>query len=86
MDRDLRPGRGAAFALAALVLLLFAVAIPLGETAHQNVAANAASGVPLIAAFLAVGLVVAARQPRHPIGWMLLLIAFFFILNADASA
>ncbi len=82
----MRRGRAAAFALAAVVLVLFAVAIPLGEAAHQNVATNAASGTPLIAAFLAVGLVVAARQPRHPIGWMLLLIAFFFILNADASA
>ncbi|HEY3766390.1 MAG TPA: hypothetical protein VGL44_14620 [Gaiellales bacterium] len=82
----MRRGRGAAFALAALVVVLFAVAIPLGQAAHQNIATNVASGTPLIVAFLAVGLVVAARQPRHPIGWMLLLIAFFFILNVDASA
>jgi hypothetical protein len=82
----LRPATGVAFALAALVAVLVAAAIPLGEAAHQDLLANAAAGIPLIVAFVAVGATVAARLPRHPMGWMFLLIALLFILNTDASS
>ena len=75
----------AATALGGVVVVLLAAAVALGEMAHQSVVSSAASGAPLIVAFLVVGVVVARRQPRHPIGWMLLGMALFFMVTADAS-
>jgi hypothetical protein len=60
-----------ATALAAMVVLLAAAVIPLGMLAHQSVLANATqliTGLPLGVA----GFIVARRQPRNRIGWLLL--------------
>ncbi len=68
----------------ALLLGLMAASIPLLESAHRSLAANAATA-PLILAFGVVGAVVATRRPRHPTGWILLGIALSFVVSGDAS-
>jgi hypothetical protein len=70
--------------LGALVLLLLAVAVPLGRLVHHGWVSNAAGG-PAVFAFAVVGVVVARQQPRHPMGWILLGIGAGFALNTDAS-
>jgi hypothetical protein len=73
-----------ALVLGALVLVLAAAGLPLGDMAHQLGRLDAAQ-VVLALLFAAVGVVVAWHQPRNPIGWILLGSAGFFSLNADAS-
>jgi hypothetical protein len=63
----------AASALGALVLLLAVAVVPLSLWARQDLVGNTAElsiGVPMGA----VGFLVARRQPRNPIGWLLLVI------------
>ena len=73
-----------AAALAVVVVLLAAALVPLSLLARQN----ALSNVGLNGVFLpmaAVGLVVARRQPRNPIGWLLLAAPAGQLLSADAA-
>jgi hypothetical protein len=70
--------------LAVLVLALACAVVPLTRLTHQS-ELGATSGVPLLAAFAGMGVLVARRQPRHPMGWILLGIALGFVLNTDAS-
>ena len=42
--------------------------------------------MPLILGWGVIGFVVARKQPRHPMGWLLLAAAIFFMLNGDASS
>jgi hypothetical protein len=53
-----------------MLIVLAAAVIPLATLTHQNDAA--VSGTPLTLAFGLVGLAVAIRQPRNPVGWCLL--------------
>jgi hypothetical protein len=74
-----------ATALAVVVLLLAAAVIPLGMLAHQSVLANAMqliTGLPLGV----VGFIVARRQPRNPIGWLLLAVPVGVLLSLNAAA
>jgi len=77
------PGR-VALALAALVLLLAAAVIPLSLLARQDVLGNTAQlaiGLPMCA----VGVLVARRQPRNPIGWLLLVVPVCVLASLDAA-
>ncbi len=74
-----------ASAIALLTLLLAAALIPLSVLARQNVASNAGQVVTYLA-IAATGLVVARRQPRNPIGWLLLAIPVGVLLNKDSQA
>jgi len=74
-----------AIALGGLTLALFVAAFPLTRLVHQSTQSNLGQAVVALA-FLLVGLVVAWRQPAHPMGWMLLGVAFFFLLDGDASS
>jgi hypothetical protein len=79
-----RPPSVVALALAVLVLLLAVAVIPLSVLARQGVLANTAQlaiGVPMCA----VGFLVARRQPRNPIGWLLLVVAVGVLLSLDAA-
>jgi hypothetical protein len=65
-----------------VALLLLLAAIPLEALWPGTLAAGSgtgalgdATGVALVLAFAGVGVVVARRQPRNPIGWLLLLAA-----------
>ena len=71
-----RPASSLAVLLASVLLVVMVVAIvPLAFAAHQP--ANSAFPIAFAPAFGAVGAVVALRQRRNPIGWILLAIAFF---------
>jgi hypothetical protein len=71
--------------LAVLVVVLAAGFIPLLVVSHQSVSSSAdqmAEFLPIAA----VGLIVARRQPRNPIGWLLLIAAADVFLSDDAGA
>jgi hypothetical protein len=70
--------------LAVLVVLLAAAAVPLNILARQNVLVNAAEllvSVPMGV----VGLIVARRQPRNPIGWLLLAVMSGIVISLVAD-
>jgi hypothetical protein len=85
-----RPSRYAlvAWGLATLTVALIAGIALLGTVIGGSVAANGGSVLAIITAFLAVGLVVALRQPRNPVGWVLLWTALptAFIIAAPQYA
>ena len=66
------------------VVLLAAVA-PVTTLARQSVF-NALIQIPYFLPFSLVGFVVARRQPRNPIGWIMLAIAPVYMLGADCGA
>jgi hypothetical protein len=70
--------RVAVLALSALTLALAATAVPLDVLSRQGSPAE-----PLVAAgsFTAVGLVVARRHPRNPMGWLLAAIGILILLT-----
>ena len=71
--------------LGVVTLVLLAVNLPLVALAHEftfsNLALGAFPGLP----FAVVGTVVANRQPRNPIGWVLLAGGFLAALCSDAG-
>jgi hypothetical protein len=74
----------AALALGTLVLLLAVAVIPLSLWARQDLLGNTAElaiGVPMGA----VGFLVARRQPRNPIGWLLLIVPVGVLASIDAG-
>jgi hypothetical protein len=74
-----------ASALCAVVLALMVPAIPLDRaTSHVSTAADLSSLV-VVFPFALVGVVVARRQPRNGLGWLMLATALFFVVQADAS-
>lgn len=60
--------------LGGLALVLIAASFPLSVLAHQFTLGWLAQPLLMIP-FAAVGLVVASREPRNPIGWLLMVIA-----------
>ncbi len=75
-----------ALVLGGLVLVLMIADVPLARLAHQSLNSSGGSTpVWFSAAFGAVGLVVAWRKPRNPLGWILLGGAAFGVLSEDAS-
>ena len=76
----------AAAVLGTLVLALVIAEPLLARLARQSVkASNGSVQVWFSAAFGVVGLVVAVRKPRNPLGWLMLAVAGFWALNEDAS-
>jgi len=67
--------------LGALVLALNAIAIPLAGLTVLNIGSDL-----LNLTFAGAGVVVARRQPRNPIGWILLIFIFLALLGDDAGA
>jgi hypothetical protein len=69
----------------ALVLVLAVLSLPLAHaTAGQSVA-GAGGDLVIVVPFALVGTIVAYRQSRNAIGWILLGFALFFTLDSDAS-
>ena len=77
---------GGALALSAVVVVLAVVYVPLFLAAPEAVY-GAIPGNSLIEAlvFAAIGLLVARRQPRHRVGWVLLGVALLLALMSDGS-
>jgi hypothetical protein len=69
--------------LGTLVLLSVVATVPLSVLTHQDEAGLTALVIGIPAA--AVGLVVARRQPRNPLGWLLLAIGACLTLANDGS-
>ena len=71
--------------LGVVTLVLLAVNLPLVALAHEftfsNLALGAFPGLP----FVVVGTVVANRQPRNPVGWLLLVTGFLVVLCSDGG-
>jgi hypothetical protein len=78
-----RPGM--ATALAAASALLFAAAIPIAHTAHRLDIGNFLSTLLIVGPYAGVGMLVARRQPRNAVGWMMLLAGLFFVINVVCS-
>jgi len=72
-----------AFELAAVVLVLAVVGVLLAVATH--LVGTVSSAIAVGTAFGVVGIVVAARQPRNPMGWILLGATAFLFLSVDAS-
>jgi hypothetical protein len=62
----------AATALVVLGVLLAAISIPLYATSRQNWQVNGGENLVVALIFAAVGVAIVRRQPRNPIGWILL--------------
>ena len=71
--------------LGALALGLGAAAIALIGLAGQLTIHNGGAGVVIVLTFAGVGVLVARRQPRNPIGWMLLIFTTLYTLGASAT-
>jgi hypothetical protein len=78
--------RVVAWAGGILLLALVAASEPLESAAHQSSTASDVGGLVAVAAFGGVGVVVAMRQPRNVMGWILLGIPVCLVLNTDMSA
>ena len=79
-------GAEAAFAAGLLTVLLAAAMAPLAVAAHQNPATTVTETLGVTLPFAAVGMIVAARQPRNPVGWLMLCFALGFLLSTDAGS
>ena len=66
-------------------LVLLAVNLPLVALAHQFTFSNLSLGIWVGLPYAIVGTIVARRQPRNPVGWLLLAGAFFAALCSDAG-
>ena len=74
-----------ATAVCAVVVALMALGIPLDRaTSHVSTGGDLSSLV-VVLPFALVGVVVARRQPRNGVGWILLATALFFVVQGDAS-
>jgi hypothetical protein len=75
---------GAALVVGALIVVMLACVAVIQSAAHQT----KLSGLGLVALYLSfglVGVVVAWHQPRNSIGWVLLGVTFFFLLDGLGS-
>ena len=71
--------------LAALAVLLAGASVLLYALTHQNVLANGGQNIVLAVIFGSVGLVIARRQPRNPIGWLMLAGPALALLSVDGT-
>jgi hypothetical protein len=76
---------GTATVLGVLVLVLAVATLTLTGFDHQLAISATGSGVVIVLMYAGVGLVVARRQPRNPIGWLLLIFTVLYVLGAGAS-
>ena len=58
--------------LVVLAVLLAAASVPLYAMTHQNWLVNGIGNIVVAVLFAVVGFVIVRRQPRNPIGWILL--------------
>jgi hypothetical protein len=68
-----------ALAVGVLTLLLALASVPLAVLAHRFSGSNTAAPDVFALMFTSVGVVIARRQPRNPIGWLLLAIALALV-------
>jgi hypothetical protein len=71
--------------LGALALVDLAASVPLSSLSHQLTFSDTFAGVAITACFGGVGVVVARRQPRNPLGWLLIGFVLLAGLSVDAG-
>ncbi len=76
---------GTATVLSVLVLVLAVATLTLTGFDHQLTIRITGSGAAIVLMYAGVGLVVARRQPRNPIGWLLLIFTVLYVFGAGAS-
>ncbi len=84
MTAGARPYSKLALWLGAAAAVLIVASFPLSALAHQ-LTFGGVGQLLLMIPFAAVGALVASRQPRNPIGWLLLAIAVTASYGADAG-
>jgi hypothetical protein len=67
-----------------VTLLLLVAGVPLAIATDQ--VSGALAEFPLMVPFGVVGLLIARRQPTNPIGWIMLAVAGFYTVGADAGS
>ena len=72
--------------LGVLVLVLSAATLTLKGFDHQLTTSGTWSGIAIVVMYAGVGLAVARRQPRNPIGWLLLIFIALYVLSAGPSS
>ena len=72
--------------LGALALVLMALAIVLSGLVHQLSVLGSGPIVPTVVVYAGVGVVVARRQPRNPIGWILIGFIVAFLFSNDVGS
>lgn len=75
---------GGAVAIGAVVLALGVAGVPLAGLAHQLNWSNI-EWLAVVLPFGAVGFLVAWRQPRNALGWLLLITALLMLVQTDAD-
>jgi hypothetical protein len=78
--------RALAWAGGLVLLALVVASVPLTRAAHQSSTAGDVGFLVAFATFGGVGVVVAVRQPRNVMGWILLGIPVGLVLSTDMSA
>jgi hypothetical protein len=68
--------------LGVVALVLLAVSVALGGLVHQLSVLGTGAVVPIVVSYAGVGVVVARRQPRNPIGWILLAFILSFLFSS----
>ena len=76
---------GTATVLSVLVLVLAVATLTLTGFDHQLTIRITGSGIVIVLMYAGVGLLVARRQPRNPIGWLLLIFTVLYVFGAGAS-
>jgi len=74
-----------ALVLGAVALVLMALAIALAGPVHQLSILGSGPVVPVVLIYAGVGVIVARRQPRNPIGWILIGFILLFLLSSVAG-
>jgi heme/copper-type cytochrome/quinol oxidase subunit 4 len=74
-----------AAAIAALSILAAFATAPLSALAHQSQLANSGQTIPGAVVLGTVGFLIARRQPRNAVGWLLLAAITVFVLATDAG-
>ena len=76
----------AATGLGILVLMLLVVSVVLSALVHQLSVLGTGPIVPVVLIYAGVGVIVARRQPRNPIGWILLISIALLLFSADVGS
>jgi MFS family permease len=71
--------------LGVLALILTGVALTLNALVHQLSFLGSGPILPTVLVYAAVGFLVARRQPRNPIGWILIIFIVVFLLSSIAG-
>jgi hypothetical protein len=80
-----RASPATATGLAAVALILTALAIVLSDLEHKLSILGSGPIIPVVVVYAGVGVIVARRQPRNPIGWILIGFIVLFLLSNDVG-